>query len=550
MAVARAKLLEPLEVKEVSALKSVLIIGGGIAGIQTALDLAEQDFQVFLVEKNPTIGGHMAQLDKTFPTMDCSICIFAPKMVDVAKHPNVKLLTNSTVHDVSGVAGNFHVKVLRKPRFVNEKKCVGCGVCASKCPVKTANEFDMGLGTRKAIYIPFPQGVPAVYTIDKEHCLYFTKGVCKVCERFCEAKAVDFTQKEELVNLEVGAIVVTIGFETYDPSPLKEFQYGVYKNVVTSLEFERLISASGPKEGKLVRPSDGKEPHSIGFIQCVGSRDTRTGNVYCSNICCMSAIKQAVLLKEKHPDYEIYIFYNDIRAFGKGFEEFYQRARDLWVNFVKGIPAELAEDSDTKNLTIRVVDLVLGKMVEVDLDMVILSIGMIPPKGIQDLTRILRIPRGADGFLLEAHPKLRPVDTPTLGIFLAGACQGPKDIPASVAQAKAAASSVASLLSRGKIRTESSIAVVNEEFCSGCKVCVQLCKYDAIKIDEKKGKQVASVSEVTCMGCGVCASACPTKSITLRHFTDQQILAQIRALSPKTNCSSDLIEQSKVQEKM
>ncbi|MGA2682498.1 MAG: CoB--CoM heterodisulfide reductase iron-sulfur subunit A family protein [Candidatus Bathyarchaeia archaeon] len=548
MAVARSRLLEPLEVKEVPALKSVLVIGGGIAGIQSALDLAEQDYKVCLVERQPTIGGHMAQLDKTFPTMDCSICIFAPKMVDVAKNPNVTLLTNSEVQEVSGVAGNFHVKVLKKARFVNEKKCVGCGVCASKCPVKTPNEFDMNLGMRKAVYIPFPQGVPAIYTIDKEHCLYFTKGVCKLCEKFCEAKAIDYEQKDQIVELDVGAVIVATGFEPFDPSTLKEFQYGKYKNVVTSLDFERLISAFGPQEGKLLRPSDGKEPHRIAFIQCVGSRDERTGNIYCSNICCMSAIKQAVLIKEKHPEYEVYIFYNDIRAFGKGFEEFYQRARDLWVTFVKGIPAELTEDPETKNLTVRVVDLVLGKMVEVDLDMVILSIGMIPPKGIADLTRILRIPRGADGFLLETHPKLRPVDTPTMGVFLAGACQGPKDIPASVAQAKAAASGVASLLSKGKIRTESSIAVVNEDFCSGCRVCVSLCKYDAIKMEEKKGKQVASVSEITCMGCGVCASACPTKSISLRHFTDQQILAQIRALAPEASNCTGKTEPIKIQE--
>jgi len=548
MAVARSRLLEPLEIKEVPALKSVLVIGGGIAGIRSALDLAEQDYKVYLVERQPTIGGHMAQLDKTFPTMDCSICIFAPKMVDVAKNPNVTLLTNSEVQEVSGVAGNFHVKVIKKPRFVNEKKCVGCGVCATKCPVKTPNEFDMNLGMRKAIYIPFPQGVPAIYSIDKEHCLYFTKGVCRVCEKFCEAKAIDFEQKEQIVEIDVGAVIVATGFDPFDPSSLQEYQYGKCKNVVTSLDFERLISAFGPQEGKLVRPSDGKEPHRIGFIQCVGSRDKRTGNLYCSNICCMSAIKQAVLLKEKHPDYEISIFYNDIRAFGKGFEEFYQRARDLWVNFVKGIPAELVEDSETGNLTVRGVDLILGKSIEIDLDMVVLSIGMVPPKGIEDLTRVLRIPRGSDGFLLETHPKLRPVDTPTMGVFLAGACQGPKDIPASVAQAKAAASGVASLLSKGKIRTESSIAVVNEDSCSGCKVCVPLCKYDAIKMKEKNGKQAAEVSEVTCMGCGVCAVACPTKSITLRHFTDQQILAQIRALSPETYEYSDETRKVKIKE--
>ena len=530
MAVARAQLLEPLEIKEVDALKSVLVIGGGVSGIQAALDLAEQGFKVFLVEKEPTVGGHMAQLDKTFPTMDCSICILAPKMVDAAKHPNITLLTNSEVQDVSGIVGTFHVKVLKKPRFVDEKKCVGCGVCATKCPVKRPNAFDMGLGTRKAIYVPFPQSVPLVYNIEKEHCLYFTKGICRACEKFCEAKAVNFDQKEETIELDVGAIIVAVGFDPYDPSPLKEYGYGVYKNVITSLELERLLNASGPTEGKLKIPSDGEEPNRIAFIQCVGSRDERTGHPYCSNVCCMAAIKQAVLMKEKHPEYEIYIFYNDIRAVGKGFEEFYRRARESWVNFVKGIPSEIVEDPETRNLTVRAVDLGLGKMIELEVDIAVLSISLVPPKSLEALTRILPIPRGPDGFLLEAHPKLRPVDTPTMGVFLAGACQGPKDIPASVAQAKAAASSAAALLSKGKIRVESSVAFVNEDNCSGCRICEPLCKYDAIEVKESsKGKPTALVSEVACTGCGVCASACPTKAITLRHFTDQQLLAQVKA---------------------
>jgi len=530
MAVARSQLLAPLEIKEVNALRSVLVIGGGVGGIQAALDLAEQGFKVFLVEKEPTIGGRMAQLDKTFPTMDCSICILAPKMVEAAKHSNITLLTNSEVQDVSGIVGTFHIKVLKKPRFVDEKKCVGCGVCATKCPVKRPNEFDMGLGTRKAIYVPFPQSVPLVYNIEKEHCLYFTQGVCRVCEKFCEANALNFDQKEEAIELDVGAIIVAVGFDPYDPSPLKEYGYGVYKNVITSLEFERLINASGPTEGKLKRLSDGQEPHRIAFIQCVGSRDEKTGHTYCSNICCMAAIKQAVLIKEKHPECEIYIFYDDIRAFGKGFEEFYRRARESWINFVKGIPSETVEDPETKNLTIRAVDLILGKMIELEADLVILSIGLVPPKGLEDLTRILSIPRGPEGFLLEAHPKLRPVDAPTMGVFLAGACQGPKDIPASVAQAKAAASSAAALLSKGKIRVESSVAFVNEDYCIGCRICESLCEYDAIEIKESStGKPAALVSEVACTGCGVCASACPTKALTLRHFTDQQLLAQVRA---------------------
>ncbi len=532
MAVARAALLEPLEEKEVPVLKSVLIIGGGIAGIQAALDLSEQDYKVTLVEKQPIIGGHMAQLDKTFPTMDCSICIFGPKMVDAYKSPNVTLLVNSEVQDVSGVAGNFHIKVLKKARYVDEKKCVGCGVCATKCPIKTPNEFDRDLGMRKAIYIPFPQGVPAKYTIDKEHCLYFTKGVCKVCEKMCEAKAIDYKQEDQVVEFDVGAIVVATGYDTFDPTKQDVWGYKKYPNVVTSLDLERLISAFGPKEGKLVRPSDGKEPHSIAFVQCVGSRDETVGNPWCSNICCMASLKQAHQLKEKHPETEICIFYIDLRCFGKGYEEFYNRVQSEGVRFNRGKVSEIIENKKTGNLQVKFENTLAGEVIEKEFDMVVLAAGMIPPKGLAELANKLRIPRSADGFLLETHPKLRPVDAPTPGIFLAGAVQGPKDIPAAVAQAKAAASSVASLLSKGKIKTESAIALIDEELCSGCKVCIPLCRYDAIKVKEKNGKTVAEVSEVSCMGCGTCASGCPTKSITMKHFTDKQILAEIRALAP------------------
>jgi heterodisulfide reductase subunit A len=530
MAVARSALLQPLEEEEVAVLKSVLIIGGGIAGIQAALDLAEQDYKVTLVEKQPTVGGHMAQLDKTFPTMDCSICIFGPKMVDVYKHPNVTLLVNSEVQDVSGSAGNFHAKVLKKARFVDEKKCVGCGVCATKCPIKTPNEFDNNLGMRKAIYIPFPQAVPAKYTIDKEHCLYFTKGVCKVCEKMCEAKAIDYKQEDQVVEFDIGAIVVATGFDTFDASKQKEWGYKKYPNVVSSLDLERLVSAFGPQEGKLVRPSDGKEPHSIGFIQCVGSRDERAKNPYCSNVCCMATIKQAVLLKEKHPEYEIYVFYNDIRAFGKGFEEFYNRARSNFITFIKGIPAELAEDPSTHNINLRSADMVLGKTIELNLDMVVLAVGMVPPKGLAELASKLRIPRGADGFLLESHPKLKPVDAPTAGIFLAGAVQGPKDIPTTVAQAKAAASSVASLLSRGKIRVESSIAQVNEDKCSGCSLCEVVCPYKSIRVEVTPKGRKAKVISSTCKGCGTCAATCRSSAIDIKGVTDQQINSMIVAL--------------------
>jgi heterodisulfide reductase subunit A len=525
MAVLRSKLLTPLKIEEVPTLHNALVIGGGISGLQAALDLANQNFEVFLVEKEPSIGGHMAQLDKTFPTMDCSICIFAPKMVDVGKNSNITLLTYSEVKEVSGIVGNFHVKVHKKPRFVDASSCVGCGICADKCPVKCENEFDMGLGVRKAIYVPFPQSIPLVYTIDKENCLYFTKGVCRICEKFCEAKAIDFNQEPEVLELNVGAIIVATGFDTYDPAPLGEYGYGIYSNIITSLQMERLMNAAGPTEGKVQRLSDGEKPKRIAFIQCVGSRDKRTGNVHCSNACCLNSIKLARQLKEKYPESEVFIFYNDIRAFGRRFEEFYSKAREDWVTFIKGIPSEIKEQPQTKNLIITAEDVLSGFLLEAEVDLVVLAVGMIPSKSTEELSRLLHIPRGTDGFFLEAHPKLRPVETNTAGIFLAGTCQGPKEIPESIAQGKAAASSVATLLCEGKIRIESMIASIDQDLCIGCGLCEESCPYVAITIEDRK----ATLEEALCKSCGACASLCPEHAIAMKHFTDMQVKAQILA---------------------
>ncbi len=525
MAVVRSNLLEPLQIKEVSTLHNALVIGGGIAGLSAALDLANQNYEVFLVEKEPSIGGHMAQLDKTFPTMDCSICIFAPKMVDVGKHPNITLITYSEVKEVTGIVGNFHVKIHKKPRFVDAGKCVGCGICANRCPVKIPNEFDMGLGVRKSIYVPFPQSIPLVYTIDKENCLYFTKGVCRICEKFCESEAIDFNQEPETIELDVGAIIVATGFDTYDPVPLGEYGYGTYPNVITSLQMERLMNAAGPTGGKIRRQSDGEKPTKIAFIQCVGSRDKRTGNVYCSNACCLNSIKLARQIKEKYPDSEVFIFYNDIRAFGRRFEEFYSKAREDWVTFIKGIPSEIKEQPQTNNLVITAEDVLSGFLLEAEVELVVLAVGMIPSKTSEELSRILHIPRGTDGFFLEAHPKLRPVETNTAGIFLAGSCQGPKEIPESIAQGKAAASSVATLLSQGKIRIESMIASIDQDLCVGCGLCEESCPYVAITVIDRK----ATLEEALCKSCGTCASLCPEHAIAMKHFTDMQVKAQILA---------------------
>jgi len=423
--------------------RGVLVIGGGIAGIQASLDLADQGFIVYLVEKNPSIGGRMAQLDKTFPTMDCSACILTPKMVDVGRHPNIRLLTYSEIREVSKAGENFRVRVLKKPRYVDETKCTGCGICAQHCPVEALNEFDERLGVRKAIYVPFPQAVPLIYTIDKEACLE-----CGLCEKVCGAKAVNLEQQPQELNVEVGAIVVATGYDLFDARKKEEYGYGVYDNVLTGLALERLLSASGPTGGRIVRPSDGKMPRKVAFVQCVGSRDEKVGNLYCSRVCCMYATKQAQLIKEHIPDAEVMIFYMDIRAFGKGFEEFYRRAEEEFnIKYVKGRVAEIIEDTVTKNLLIRAENIESDELIEEEMDMVILSAGIVAAVT-DEMKKVLPIPIGDDGFFASAHPKIDPVTTSLEGVFTAGVAEGPKDIPDTVAQASAAAMK-ASIIAKG-----------------------------------------------------------------------------------------------------
>ena len=419
---------------------AVLVVGGGIAGMQASLDLANRGFTVYLVEKSPSIGGRMAQLDKTFPTMDCSICILAPKMIECFRHPNIKLFTCSEVKEIAGSAGNFKAKVLKSPRFVDTDKCTGCGVCTEKCPVKVPSEFDMGIGIRKAVYMPFPQAVPRVATIDKEHCLFFQKGVCRVCEKFCQAHAINFDQKPQEITLNVSSIILATGLELYDPASITEYGYKRYKNVLLSLEFERLINASGPTRGELLRPSDNKHPHRIVFIQCVGSRTQQKGLPYCSSVCCMYATKEAILIREHDPKCEVYILYMDLRVFGKGFQEFVSRARDEWdVKYVNGRPSAILEDLSTKDLLVRYVDVFGGKIKELHTDLVVLCPALVPREGNKVLAKIFGVELDEYGFFKTKDPLLTPVETNVEGIFVCGYCQAPKDISESVTQASAAA---------------------------------------------------------------------------------------------------------------
>ena len=529
-AMAKACLLEPLAPTEFKVEPNALVIGGGIAGIQSSLDLAEKGFKVYLDERESSIGGRMAQLDKTFPTLDCSACILTPKMVDVGRNPNIVLMAYSEVKNVEGFIGNFKVTVTRKARYVDDAACTGCGVCAEKCPIKVPNDFDVGLGVRKAIYVPFPQAVPITHTIDKKHCLYFTKGVCKICEKMCPAKAVKFDQKDEDIDINVGVIVVATGYDLYDARQKPQYGYGVYRNVTTGLEFERLLNAAGPTGGKILRPSDKKPPKNVAFIQCVGSRDAEA-HQYCSRVCCMASLKHAHQVKEKYPDADVSIFYIDLRAFGKGYEEFLERVQREGVRIVRGKVAEIYEQPDTKNLCLRFEDTLLGEVAEAEFDMVVLATAIEPRADTPTLQKMLKLSLGADGFFLEAHPKLRPVESTVAGIYLCGVAQSPKDIPDAVAQASGAASRATIPLIMGKVTIEPMTASVDEDLCSGCGICEEVCPYNAIEIKEiKGGKRKAEIHEALCNCCGLCGAACPSGAITMRHFTDKQISRQIETL--------------------
>ncbi len=529
MAVAKAALLEPAVETEVPINRRALVIGGGVAGIQAALDLADTGYKVYLVEKEPSIGGMMARIDKTFPTMDCSICILAPKMSDVGHHPNIELLTNSEVSEVKGYIGNFHAKVVKKPRYVT-KDCSACNECAKVCPIVAPNEFDVGLASRHAIYSPFAQAVPATYVIDMNLCLN-KEGVvvCDKCMKACERQAVKYEMKPETVELEVGTIVVATGADVFDPSSLPNYGYGKLPNVITSLEFERLINAGGPSAGHLIRPSDLQIPKRVAFVQCVGSRSEKTGKLYCSNVCCMNTIKDSLLIKEHWPDTEIYVFYVDIRAYGKGFEDLYKRARKAGAKFIRGLPAEIKEDRKTHNLWVLGENTLQNELYRINVDLAILSVGLEARKDSEMIQRLLTLSRNQDGFFLEAHPKLRPVDAATGGVFFAGCAESPKDIKDSVTQASAAAARAGILMAKGKVTVEAITPIVFSEKCKLCGLCTKVCPYNALVLD--KDKKLLSVIEAACGGCGTCAAECPSGALTQSHFTDEQITAQIDAVT-------------------
>ncbi len=526
MAVAKARLLQGLDIIEVPVTNKAMVLGGGIAGISTALDLADMGFKVYLVERGESIGGHMAQLDKTFPTLDCSICIEGPKMVDVNRHPNIEIISYADLLSVEGYVGNFKVKIRRNPRYVIAENCTGCGECRDVCPIEFPNEWDENMGVRKAISVPFDQAVPLVYTINMDHCIE-----CYKCVDVCGARqAINFDQKPEEVELEVGTITVSTGYDIYRPYDNSLYGYGRYDNVITALEFERLILAAGPTGGKVMRASDGQKPHTVVFIQCVGSRDVNK-YPYCTGFCCMYALKNSILLKEKYKDdVEVYIIYMELRAHFKGYEEFYQRARELGINFIRGRAIHILEDLKTKNLTIRTEDMTLGEPIEIGAELVVLSTAAVPSKGTDEMARILSLTRGADGFFMESHPKLKPLDTPVDGIFLAGCCQGAKDIPYSVSQGSGAAARAATILSQEKWKIEPIIAVVDPDKCRNtkvkCGICSQRCAYGAIKAPEG---EPARVTTAMCHACGTCVAECPSDAISQMHFTDVQILSQIRS---------------------
>ena len=540
-AIAKVHLNAPLTAGQIPVTKRALVIGGGIAGIQTALDIAEAGFEVDIVEKKPTIGGKMTQIDKTFPTLDCAACILTPKMVDCAQNEKIRILSYSEVEKVSGFVGNFTVNIRRKARFVDELKCTGCGACTEKCPQKKVpNEFNLGLDNRRAIYIPFAQAVPKVATIDADYCNMLKNGKCGVCAKVCAAGAIDYKQQDTIIEEKYGAIVAATGFDPISLEKYDEYAYSQSPDVVTSLEFERLTNAAGPNGGTLLRPSDKTHPHTIVFVQCVGSRcDDHRGKSYCSKICCMYTAKHAMLTREKYPDTDVYVFYIDVRTPGKNFDEFYRRAvEEYGVHYIKGQVGKVTPRSDGK-LVVQGSDLIGGEQLKIEADLVVLAAAIKPDDSARSVATMLTASMDTNDFFTEAHAKLRPVESPTSGVFLSGACQGPKDIPETVAQASAAAAKVIGLLAKDSLTCNPCVASSNEMLCNGCSSCEKVCPYGAITYSDKEFRgpnrttlirRVASVNPAVCQGCGACTVACPSGAMDLSGFTNKQIMAEVDAI--------------------
>ncbi len=519
MAIASVASASKTEKMKVPVERKVMVLGGGVAGITVALNLANAGLKVILVEKSGFIGGHMAKWDKVFPTLDCSICILGPLMSEVYNHPNIKVYTLCKLVSVKGAAGNYEVELFRKARYIDEEKCNGCDKCIEICPVEVSNEYEYGMGKRKAVVKPFPEAVPIAPYIDFENCVG-----CRSCVAVCDREAINFEDKDETIKEKVGAIVVAVGFQPSNPKQVEQYGYGRYLDVVTGAEFERLLNPVGPTKGRILRPSDSKPPKSICFIQCVGSRSTKIGKPYCSRVCCMYAIKQALEIKNLHPEMNITIFYTDIRASGKGHEEAFMKAREVGVNFVRGRIGRVVRSKN--KLRVYYEDTLTCETKTEDYDMVVLSVGMDPNPDNPELARILRIPLDENGFFLEEHPKLRPADTFTRGIFIVGTAQGPKDITESVSHAGLAALRVASLLSQDELEFEVEAPTIDPQKCVLCGLCSRTCDFNTIKRVEKK----MVVDEVSCMGCGACASVCPTDALTLPALNDKQIYSMIEVV--------------------
>ncbi|MHA1264679.1 MAG: hydrogenase iron-sulfur subunit [Candidatus Helarchaeota archaeon] len=525
MAIARVKEAKKLRKSLMSIEKSALVIGAGIAGIQASLTIADAGYKVYLVEKGASIGGHMAMYDKVFPTFDCAICILAPLMVEVSRHPNIILLTNSEVKQVGGVKGNFQIKVVQHPRFIDEEKCVGSciDICSQNCPVEVPDEYNRGYATRKAIYLPFPQAIPYLAQIDPDTCIG-----CQVCEAMCPREAIDFHQQKKSISFEVGAIIAATGFQTLDPTPFEIFGYGEYENVLVSLEIERMLSPTGPTNGQIVIPSSGQIPKKVAFQLCVGSRNMQEmAHSYCSGICCMYTIKHAIEIARRNEETHIYIFYTDIRTPGKGYEEFYLKAQQMKnIHFIRGRASEILEDPKTKQLTIRAEDTLLCEIIELsEIDLVILATAIEPSKNTMELANLLRISTNHDGFYQEEHPKLKPETASIPGIYIAGCIQGPKDIQTSILQAEAAAAKVIGMIQQDKLEIDIFAPTINPDLCQRCLLCELSCDKNIIEIKKDQIK----INELGCAGCGTCSAVCPNNAIDCDVFSNAQIEGQLQA---------------------